>query len=126
MVARKLTVGNRSGGRATGVALGLGPGSRHEGFHFGSFRLGQPFKNILKIFGRIDAVAAATAQHRVDHRAALARLGMPDEQKVLLPDRRGPKGILTKIMPPPDLCRVAKLEAHIAIIPMLIGDRRAA
>jgi hypothetical protein len=38
--------------------------------------------------GRVDAQSAATAQDRVDHRPALASLGMPDEQKILFCRRR--------------------------------------
>jgi hypothetical protein len=33
---------------------------------------------------------------------------------------------INEIMPPPDLCRVAKLEAHISGVPKLIEFQRAA
>lgn len=88
-------------------ASGFGPSGGRERFYFRGLGLGQVFKNGLKIFGRIDPVAPTAPEHRVDYRAALAGLGMAHEQKVLLPDRRGPDGVLTKVMPPPDLCRVA-------------------
>ena len=55
-VAQKLTTGRVSVGLAGGGAFGLGPGRRREGWHFGGFGFGQAFKNILEIFGRIDAV----------------------------------------------------------------------
>ena len=60
-MAQKLTTGRVSVGLGGGGAFGFGPGRRREGWHFGGLRLGQPFKNILKIFGRVDAVTAATA-----------------------------------------------------------------
>jgi hypothetical protein len=62
---------------------GLGPGGWGERFQFGSLGFGQPLKNIAQVFGGVDAVPPATAEHRVDHRAALAGFGMPDEQKIL-------------------------------------------
>ena len=78
-MAQKLTTGRVSVGLAGGGAFGLGPSRRREVWHFGGFGFGQAFKDILKIFGRIDAVTAATAQHRVDHCTALPGLGVPDE-----------------------------------------------
>jgi len=78
-LAQKLTTGRVSVGLADGGAFGFGPGRRREVWHFGGFGFGQAFKDILEIFGRIDAMAAATAQHGVDHCTALPSLGMPDE-----------------------------------------------
>ena len=34
--------------------------------------------------------------------------------------------VINQVMPPPDLCRVVNLEAHIPAIPKLIGYQRAA
>jgi len=45
-----------------------------------------------------DAESPATAQDRVDHRTALAGLGMPDEQKILLAYGSGTNGIFTKMV----------------------------
>ena len=63
--------------------FGLDPRCGGEGFDFRGLGPGQAFKDILKVLGGIDAEPSATAQHRVDHRAALTRVGMSDEQKVL-------------------------------------------
>ena len=52
-----------SDGLAGRAAFRLGLGGGGEGFYFGGLRFGQAFKDILKIFGRGDAVAAATAHH---------------------------------------------------------------
>lgn len=82
-----------------GGAFGFGPGRRGEGFQVRGLCFGQAFENVLEIFGRVDPVPPATAQHRVDHRAALPGFGMADEQKVLLPDGRGPDGVLYAEMP---------------------------
>lgn len=64
------------------VALGLEPGRRSQGFDFRGLGFGQAFKEIVQIFRWINAKAPTTAQHRVDHRAALARLGVADEKEV--------------------------------------------
>jgi hypothetical protein len=57
----------------------LGPSGRSERFNLGSFRLGQAFKDVLKVLGGIDSVTTTATQHGVDHGAALASLGMTDE-----------------------------------------------
>lgn len=40
----------------------FGPRRRREGWHFGGLCCGQAFKDVVEIFGRIEAVAAATSQ----------------------------------------------------------------
>jgi hypothetical protein len=77
---------------------GFEPGSRSQRFDFRGLGFGQAFEEVLKIFRRIDAQAPTTAQHRVDHRAPLAGLGMPNEQKILLTDGGRTNGILTKVV----------------------------
>lgn len=56
--------------------FGLEPGRRRERFDFRGLGFGQAFEDVLQIFGRVDAQAPATAQHRIDHRATLAGFGM--------------------------------------------------
>ena len=48
------------------------------------------------------------------------------EVVIILPNAAGPEGILRQIMPPPDLCRVANLEAGSAAVFTAFGTRRAA
>lgn len=125
-MAQQLTTRRVLVGLAGRGAFGFGPRCGGEGWYFGGLCFGEAFKNVLEIFGGIEAVAPATAQHRIDHGAALPGLRMANEQKVFLADGRRANAVLTKVMPPPDLCRVAKPEGHIPAIPDLIGYQSAA
>jgi len=61
-------------------------------------------------------MAAAALDDGVEHRGPLASLAVADEEPVLLSNGGGADGVFDQVMPPPDLCRVVKLEAHITTI----------
>ena len=69
--------------------------------------MGQAGEDVAQIGVGIDFAPTAAFDHRVNNRAAFSCLGVADEEPVFLADGGGPNGVLDKVMPPPDLCRVA-------------------
>jgi hypothetical protein len=61
-------------------------------------------------------MAAAAFDDGVEDGGPLAGLAVAYEEPVLLPNCGGADGVFHRVMPPPDLCRVVKLEAHITTI----------
>ena len=88
--------------------------------------MGQAGEDVAQVGVGIDLTPTAAFDHRVNNRAAFARPGVADEEPVFLADGGGPNGVFAQVMPPPDLCRVAKLEAHIRAIPEPVGCWSAA
>ena len=79
--------------------LGLGPRAGRELLDLGDLGRREAREQILQILERVDALPPTTAQQGVDHRAALARGGMPDEEPILLAEGTGANGILYAEMP---------------------------
>ena len=71
-------------------------------------------------------MAAAVLDDGVEDGAAFAGGCFAYKQEVLFPDCCRSDRIFDQVMPPPDLCRVVKLEAHISGVPKLIEFQRAA
>ena len=71
-------------------------------------------QDVGEVFLGVDPAPSATDDQRVDHGTAPARVGMANEEPAATTHGRNPDGVFDEIMPPPGLCRVAKLEAHIA------------
>lgn len=79
VVARKLIderIDQAEAVAASRLALAQAAGGERLGLR--GFGLGQAFENVLQVLGGIDALATATARHRINHRAALPGLGMPN------------------------------------------------
>ena len=106
--------------------MGFRPSFGCQILHLPVGRRWQAGEDVPQISEGIDATAAAVLNHRVDDGAALPRGGFADEQPVLLAHRRGANRVLDQVMPPPDLCRVVKLEAHIPGVPEVIDIQHAA
>jgi hypothetical protein len=68
----------------------FGPGFRRHFRDLPVGHIGQTGEDFTQVSVRIEAAPAATFDDRADNRAALAGLGVADEQPVLLADGRGP------------------------------------
>jgi hypothetical protein len=104
----------------------LGPSRWSQGGNGALFEVGQARQHILQVLVGGDPQPMAGSDDRIDYRATPTRVGMADEQEVLLADGRGPDGILNPVMPPPTLCRVTELEARITVIVSFSRYQRAA
>src|SRR5690606_15532723 len=58
----------------------------------------QPGEHVAQVIVRIDSMAAAGGNDRVEDRRAVARVRMADEQPVFLSNRRGPDGVFHKVV----------------------------
>ena len=83
-------------------------------------------QDIEQVIPRVDGQPFAGRQHRTDRRDPRTGFLAADVQPVLATECHRPHRVFTPVMPPPDLCRVVKLEAHIPGVPDVIEFQRAA
>lgn len=94
----------------------------------------EPGEHIFQVDERIDAVALAGDNDRINDRRALARVGMTDEEPVLFAQRRGPDGVFYAESPVMPRSRrggfgfqlwLRKMDALLSIIMVGLGERVA-
>src|SRR5512140_2466946 len=81
-----------------GLGMSLSPGLGGDTGNFVLFHIRQAGQDVPQILGRIQAVAAATAQDRVDDRATPARLRMANKQEVLFTNGGGTNRVLHAVI----------------------------
>jgi hypothetical protein len=77
---------------------------------------GQSSQDIAKVSQGVDVVAGARGDDRVDDRGALARLGMADEQKILLTKSRPTDGVFDQVIVEP---RAAVIAVRHQCLPLI-------
>jgi hypothetical protein len=95
-------LGGRGRMRSLGPGLSAGRPQATAGFQFPGSELVKvrhrrrrdPPQHVLQPLRRIQPVPPRRDQQVVDHRAPPSRIGMPNEQPVLLPNRRRPNQVL--------------------------------
>ena len=74
--------------------LGFGPGGWSKIFDLVIGGAWQAAQDVRQVFMRVDAMAAAASEDRINDRAVPSRIRMTDEKKVFLAQGRWPNGIL--------------------------------
>jgi hypothetical protein len=83
-------------------------------------------KDVQEVFAEIDIQAPAGFHDGSDGGDLRSGFRAANVQPVLASECQRSNRAFAPVMPPPDLCRVVKLEADIPAISNLIGDQRAA
>ena len=104
----------------------LEPVGRGEAGGLTSRDNGQAGEHVREVFLGIDAQAAAVFDDGVEDGALLTGHLISDEQPVFCTKFGRADRVFDEIMPPPDLCRTHKLEAHIPAGCHLIANPGAA
>jgi hypothetical protein len=73
---------------------------------------GETRQDVAQVAAHAYPQALATLHHADDGGDRWGGTGGPDVQPVLSSQRAGPDALFASVMPPPDLCRVHKLEAY--------------
>ena len=104
-----------SGAAAFAAAGGEPVGGREVGGLAG-FHGGQTGEDVFKVFPRVEAKAAAVLDEGVEDGGFFSGVLAADEEPIFGSELGAPDGVLNEDMPPPDLCRVHKLEAHVRVM----------
>ena len=75
-----------------------GPGGRGEGVRLLVGHGRQPREDMAQVIEGVDSQTPAVLNDREEDRAALARLGLSDEQPVFLSNGRGSDGVLDEVV----------------------------